>query len=923
MRILVKINIKMSEVNNEVFEKIIDSDSKKETIQLLKQANSILNAFKNRFWEKSDQYSKALKEYSDLEKIIIKSKNDIKDQAKSETKELQNFIDEQELVEIRNEFNQVQTLFISDIKLSINSINFTNVETIENNKLEALFNYFMTNDIASNEISFITNENFIRRFLNYILIKNSNKIDDFIIKLNPKLTSQFRFLDNLIDDGLPIWLDLYFSSLVSTKNQNNSLDEISMASWLFIDNYIKNWWDKVAIYRIFFQMLSSYNAVSIFESFLNPLNKKEREELFFSLPYTSKNLIPTIYKYYKEPDEKEVIDINVNALNIIKNNENEWISLCEKILNNKLDEKEKTESIKYLNSYIELVWIEKIWYKLIEIIKQWNLEKLTSIHYSIENIKKIINLSNQEDKYLIKTSLLYYAWNNIKSDESFINSFIWEKTKENNELWFIDYAKPDTIEKLNKFYIDLKNKGFSSSEIFLNPKFSTYIDFFLEEKKLINWKWIWKLEVEKEYFENKNFIWDYLSKLNLLTLKNNKENILKIIEKNWITDKETFYQLFLEWLSSLNNWKIVYPKMLQLAWKGWEDRIKKIYNEVLEQQKLYLSNTHWQIKSDINSLLNWLNIEWLIKEKPKIKEFFIWKELDLYKVLNDFENFEKKYPKKPNETDALYQWRIRNEYVENLWFWTSLNDEEWILKEIFLNISKIKFLKKEVKQKIATTDTYFKYLSWEIKQEEYFKKVDEYKKEQELKENTNLSNQSNNLNQAQDNYLIPEITKTESWYNFTTTTTSWNKLDLPITPYEAALINWSEKIKENFKKFSETLSELNILNIWKHREWIFKAIAEKNWISFNVNDDFLKETEVKLFLTSLMKSVWKEFNNEEKNWNIESIKTKIKSLNNNNDLIKWEKNTNAKWESKIEELFRQNFIENDWTFQQDKFKQYI
>gem|GEM_PF-5921871 len=49
MRILVKINIKMSEVNNEVFEKIIDSDSKKETIQLLKQANSILNAFKNRF----------------------------------------------------------------------------------------------------------------------------------------------------------------------------------------------------------------------------------------------------------------------------------------------------------------------------------------------------------------------------------------------------------------------------------------------------------------------------------------------------------------------------------------------------------------------------------------------------------------------------------------------------------------------------------------------------------------------------------------------------------------------------------------------------------------------------------------------------------------------------------------------------------
>gem|GEM_PF-4060337 len=70
-------------------------------------------------------------------------------------------------------------------------------------------------------------------------------------------------------------------------------------------------------------MLSSYNAVSIFESFLNPLNKKEREELFFSLPYTSKNLIPTIYKYYKEPDEKEVIDINVNALNIIKNNENE------------------------------------------------------------------------------------------------------------------------------------------------------------------------------------------------------------------------------------------------------------------------------------------------------------------------------------------------------------------------------------------------------------------------------------------------------------------------------------------------------------------------------------------------------------------------------------------------------------------------
>nr|MDD3720685.1 hypothetical protein [Candidatus Gracilibacteria bacterium] len=918
-------------------------DKNEKIEDLLNQSNIILNAFKSDFGETSDLYKNALVEYNNIKEKINVLKKEITSKTNEQIIELKDDISDNNIKNVENEFTKFQTMFIEMIKLKPETINSISIQSIQEDKLNALFNYYIHS--TGNELTFITNNEFIEKFLRYSFNNNIFVDIDYsnlYNKLNPVMKQRLEINKYFIaySKNISYISNKFINDAVNLKNliENNIYFNVAFNNGLF---------NKELFYKQLFLKIDNPSALDFL---IDYCIKDEGTKIYTYFPVNKDiSLINSKIKANAEIDINTAINrtvlLNTKSDNfkllsniILDSNsikdisEQDAIGLIELInIHSEIKAKTAKDVIEILNSknitdtlintlndYILNNGINNngdISTSLLKLIQNGYYSQLYTIHNDINFTKEILKTSSFNGIEKIINLIPPEMFN----DESLLKTII---DSPYFNLKYLSSFKINDLKHLDFIYSKLIGKNFTANEIFLNPNFSEYTETYLKlnDKNGVN-----TYELEKGFFGNKEFIGSYLSHINTIALQFNKEEILKIIINNGIQKEnvEKFYQKFLEATLSLDNAKSAYPELLEIAGgKGSGEKIKKIWLAILNEQQFYLSDRDGKIKYDINSLLQGINIDDISKTKPKIKDFFIGKELDLNFVLSEFKKFVKNNPKPKGENENKYQWEIRNKFIEYLGFKSKqLTNDEARIKDILLNITKIEFLDKKIEQDIATKDSYFKFLKGEIKESDYLKEVDEYQKKKELEEEGIKSqNQNNHEIINSQNTETSKVSGNNGEYSFTTTSNTGEIINLPITNYEATLIKGSEKTKENFKNFTETLSELNLLNLWKYREGIFKAIAEKRGISFNANDDFLKEEEIKLFLGSIIKSI----NNDSKisfiNKNFAELKNDIKKIN----VIGQGKDTQTGY-SPIEKSFIEKFTDknNKGQFLQDKFKQYI
>ena len=95
--------------------------------------------------------------------------------------------------------------------------------------------------------------------------------------------------------------------------------------------------------------------------------------------------------------------------------------------------------------------------------------------------------------------------------------------------------------------------------------------------------------------------------------------------------------------------------------------------------------------------------------------------------------------------------------------------------------------------------------------------------------------------------------------------------------------------------------------MWNIKNDIFKAISNSVWIGFNIDSNYLNQNEVKIFLNSILKSIWESSIDINKSiWEFKNI---FSQKNNLQIIWNWFKNDLiARGNSKISEAFFKKFI---------------
>ena len=182
-----------------------------------------------------------------------------------------------------------------------------------------------------------------------------------------------------------------------------------------------------------------------------------------------------------------------------------------------------------------------------------------------------------------------------------------------------------------------------------------------------------------------------------------------------------------------------------------------------------------------------------------------------------------------------------------------------------------------------------------------------------------LEKQINSYYETEADYSKKNIIK--HWFEVSTInsqkiikTISWDNID--ISEKEAKLIESNPETAKNIINFYKALNELWLNNLWKHRESISNSIWSQSWASINNNDNSLSENELKIFLNSILSSVWEEKINI--SWNINQFKNEFK--NKNKVQVSWNYKDNLEiWSSDIEEKFMKKYITWFSKFQTSSF----
>lgn len=326
-----------------------------------------------------------------------------------------------------------------------------------------------------------------------------------------------------------------------------------------------------------------------------------------------------------------------------------------------------------------------------------------------------------------------------------------------------------------------------------------------------------------------------------------------------------------------------------------------------------------------------IELKWEAKQKFNEKNLKAQQEFLNEDSKIDIKKLKYKFTKfRQNNSD---KWLNREELIESFILTNSINTfNEKAINDFKQKLNAI--IDKEKLNIISEdewlTNLYIENLRWNISDEDFNNTLDiEIKKvlnkkvekiEAEEKAETEALNNSENVNNTDlftsnnTEYSLnisgdsPSI-KTENWI-------------IDISQEEAKKIrnNPNSEIAENIITFHDTLKKVWLWGLWNYRSDISNSIWSMNWSSINNNDDSLWENELKIFLNSILLSVW-----EVKISESQSLDLYINDFNQiNNVQISWEhKDSLVEWWSDIEEKFMKKYITWFSKFQSTNFQNNI
>lgn len=346
--------------------------------------------------------------------------------------------------------------------------------------------------------------------------------------------------------------------------------------------------------------------------------------------------------------------------------------------------------------------------------------------------------------------------------------------------------------------------------------------------------------------------------------------------------KNKLSEQWIEWSSYLET----------MRYLKWIEHIESNENLTLQLTTIFEDIINWNIegskyKNEIALLKKHLPENFL--EEGNLKKFA--KEFNL--KIDEF-NIERAYAAE-NE-DKTNEWELEviiDNLIDNLW--------EKRAHELMQECVKIWLNRKEsiifLKQYSITLETELE--AYKIEHKEYYEAKAQ-------KQNTATSKNSfQETSFTENNNEIKNRTITFSDNGKTET--------IILSQTEQTIIKWNDKAKENLISFYKTLEKLWLGELWQYREQISNAIWSIQWSSLNYNNDLLWENEIKIFVNSILKSIWKQQIDQNVSLDnfIKWFNSKYRSLWNNDHAFQL-------WWTDIEEIFYKKYI-NNGIFLREKF----
>lgn len=354
----------------------------------------------------------------------------------------------------------------------------------------------------------------------------------------------------------------------------------------------------------------------------------------------------------------------------------------------------------------------------------------------------------------------------------------------------------------------------------------------------------------------------------------------------------------LDWVLILRNnnlevklWNIL--KKYNLKITDFNDKNSKEIEEVIEEknvskedkklilEKLWTLEKNKDIKNNLEKtenienfkevLINSESLLWIKKYLKENEEVFL-------KVVNSLGIYKNKATNIEVVTLSTYTFNKLNEL-----------NSKWLLDN---NPKALELL--------SILDSYF---NMEISNKKLIWKELDHNEENFLETKINYE-QNHNINKNYKEQIFENQDYNPKTWTLPITNEYWKIEKIKLTPYEMVLVNKRPETLEKIVDFYKILDKVWLSELWNIKEQIFKAIW---WIGFSTNDkNYLSENETKIFLNSILKSVWE--NEIDTVFSLNEFQNQIEIMNKTQ--IWWVEKTynNIYSETYLEYKFNEKFV---------------
>lgn len=532
----------------------------------------------------------------------------------------------------------------------------------------------------------------------------------------------------------------------------------------------------------------------------------------------------------------------------------------------------------------------------------------------------------------------------------------WEKSPEYNKIlqeylqavWVFQSSKENDL-KISKEEWQAIIKEIQDIMLLWNK-------YFTDEKhevEELNTTHLWFLKFKNGQFDgwDKKQIDMFLnSSVSISSLTNAQiGRLLSWVYDLWQNYINTFVERFVTdeaWLDHLiKKWSQPGQKSIDkyLSWKEWKaipSIIKnKIIDEIITKMDGKIRNSLFEkfknknpnlSKEELNKKVDKIMLELKNVKEPELVfqillknlDRDVWMALKLSQTEIRKREFEEIRRAEWNEKDSQEKLKRLAQTKNDLGTLSTVRSQqtEENIKKFDASLIKIS----STEQKLSTTNIIAKTVSdlesrWDcsdfvaLLKRDLSKQIDVWNKEKWENKNTQETNSWvwNENNQTNDTLAF---TRSDTWW-YIIDTDSW-KLELHYDEYN--IVKDNKDALKNMIHFKNTLDDLGISKLWSYREDIFKTLSNKYGFAFQLEDDFINDNELNIFLKSVLNSI----GIASKSDNIET--TKLEFIDKNNiSVIWWAQKDWVFDRSLIEKKFFEEYISLDVWFLSSKFVQNI